>query len=105
MRKHSFSITEDDIILLNGIELPQRNIFEFLESQRIQLANQEKESAALKEQLSDYQQDMAVLAGENEALVKRWEELERWLLKDSWAEAVSPAVWAKMKELAAQGEG
>ena len=36
---------------------------------------------------------------ENAALVKRWEELERWLLKDSWAEAVSPAVWAKMKEL------
>ena len=41
----------------------------------------------------------------NAALVKRWADLERWLLKDSWAEAVSPAVWAKMKELAAQGEG
>ena len=111
MKKHSFNITEDDIILLNGIELPQRNIFEFLENQRIQLANQEKANASLKQQLknqtqfcdpycfagikkdeeiaeltdklSDYQQDMEVLAGENEALVK--------LVIDSFADGYEKA--------------
>lgn len=39
----------------------------------------EKANAQLTDKLSDYQQDMAVLAGENEALVKRWAELESWL--------------------------
>ena len=48
--------------------------------------------------------DVDKLEKENAALVKRWADLERWLLKDSWAEAISPAVWAKMKVLEG-GEG
>lgn len=51
--KHSFHITEDDIILINGIELPQRNIFEFLESGRKQMQNNEKENEKLKEELDE----------------------------------------------------
>ena len=40
------------------------------------VAKLEKANAALTDKLSDYQQDMAVLAGENEVLVKRWAKMK-----------------------------
>ena len=43
----------------------------------------EKENAALTDKLSDYQQDMAVLAGENAALIVNMDEMLYDLLESN----------------------
>ena len=57
MRAHSFSL-EDGIIYLNGIPLKQNEVFGFLESGRMQMDNQEKEIAELKQLFEDLEESV-----------------------------------------------
>jgi len=47
--KHSFCFSETREFILNGLVVPPLKIVEFLEAGRIQMANQEKEIADLKQ--------------------------------------------------------